>query len=56
MKSGYRVPAIDISKTMLSEAATRVAVAGASSSVEFRQEDLTKLTLVDASFTFRYVV
>jgi SAM-dependent methyltransferase len=52
VKSGYRVTAIDISRTMLSEAAMRVAAAGASSSVEFRQEDLTKLSLADASFKY----
>jgi SAM-dependent methyltransferase len=52
VKSGYRVTAIDVSRTMLSEAAMRVAAAGASSSVEFRQEDLTKLSLADASFKY----
>ncbi len=52
VKSGYRVTAIDISRTMLSEAAMRVAAAGASSSVEFRQGDLTKLSLADASFKY----
>ena len=52
VKCGCHVTAIDISKMMLSEAAMRVAGAGASSSVEFRQEDLTKLTLPDASFKY----
>lgn len=52
VKFGCRVTAIDISKTMLSVAVSRVAAAGASASVKFAQEDLTKLTLADASFKF----
>jgi ubiquinone/menaquinone biosynthesis C-methylase UbiE len=52
VKYGCDVTAIDISKTMLVEAAARVAAAGVSSSVNFRQEDLTKLSLTDASFRF----
>jgi SAM-dependent methyltransferase len=49
-KFGCRVTAADLSKTMLAEAAKRVMAAGAGASVEFRQEDLTKLRLPDASF------
>ena len=52
-RAGYRVCAIDISQTMLQEARKRVAAGGFSSQVEFQQQDLTKLTLPDASF--RYV-
>lgn len=51
-KFGCRVLAIDISSNMLKEAAARIAAAGLESSVELRQEDLTKLTLPDGSFTF----
>jgi ubiquinone/menaquinone biosynthesis C-methylase UbiE len=52
-RAGCSVCAIDISRTMLQEAQSRVAAAGLSSAVEFRREDLTRLTLPDASF--RYV-
>jgi 2-polyprenyl-3-methyl-5-hydroxy-6-metoxy-1,4-benzoquinol methylase len=52
-RAGYRVCAVDFSQTMLQEAQSRIAAAGLSSAVEFRQEDLTRLTLPDASF--RYV-
>lgn len=52
-RGGFRVCAIDISQTMLQEAQGRVAAAGLSSAIEFRQEDLTRLTFPDASF--RYV-
>jgi len=52
-RSGYRVCAIDISKNMLREAESRAVKSGLSSSVEFREEDLTRLTFPDASF--RYV-
>jgi len=51
--AGYRVCAIDFSQTMLNEAQLRIGAAGLASAVEFRQEDLTRLTLPDASF--RYV-
>jgi 2-polyprenyl-3-methyl-5-hydroxy-6-metoxy-1,4-benzoquinol methylase len=49
-RAGLNVCAIDISKTMLDEARDRVASAGLSSRVNFRQEDLTHLSLPDASF------
>jgi len=52
-RAGFHVCAIDFSQTMLQEAQSRVAKAGLASFVEFRQEDLTNLTLQDASF--RYV-
>lgn len=47
---GCRVCAIDISQTMLAEAKARVDAAGLASVVEFRQEDLTRLSFADASF------
>ena len=49
-RAGYRVTAIDVSKTMLREAQSRVSAAGVDSCIEFHQEDLTKLSFVDASF------
>jgi 2-polyprenyl-3-methyl-5-hydroxy-6-metoxy-1,4-benzoquinol methylase len=52
-KAGFRVCAIDVSQTMLSEAQSRVAAAGVAASVEFSRQDLTRLTFPDASF--RYV-
>jgi SAM-dependent methyltransferase len=52
-REGCRVCAIDISQTMLKEARARVSAAGLAPAVEFRQEDLTRLTFPDASF--RYV-
>jgi 2-polyprenyl-3-methyl-5-hydroxy-6-metoxy-1,4-benzoquinol methylase len=52
-RAGFRVCAIDISRTMLQEAKARIATAGVGRAVEFRQEDLTRLTFPDASF--RYV-
>jgi len=52
-QAGYRVCAIDMSQTMLAEAQSRVAAAGASALVEFSRQDLTRLTFPDASF--RYV-
>jgi ubiquinone/menaquinone biosynthesis C-methylase UbiE len=52
-RAGCRVCAADISKSMLQEAQTRIGIAGLSSAVEFRQEDLTRLTFPDGSF--RYV-
>lgn len=52
VKYGCKVTAIDISRAMLSEATARVNAAGAMPSVEFEQQDLTKLTYPDASFRF----
>jgi SAM-dependent methyltransferase len=52
-RAGCRVCAVDISEAMLHEAQARVAAAGLASAVQFRQQDLTRLTLPDASF--RYV-
>jgi len=52
-RAGCQVCAVDISQTMLQEARLRIAAAGLAPAVEFRQEDLTRLTLPDASF--RYV-
>jgi SAM-dependent methyltransferase len=51
-RAGYRVCAVDISQTMLQEAQTRIAAAGLASAVEFRREDLTRLTFPDASFHY----
>src|SRR5271168_3891238 len=42
-RAGFRVCAVDFSQTMLQEAQSRVATAGLSPAVEFRQEDLTRL-------------
>lgn len=52
-RAGFRVCAVDISQAMLQEAKARIAAAGITSAVEYRQEDLTQLTFPDASF--RYV-
>ena len=52
-RGGCHVCAIDISQTMLDQAAKRIASAGFASRVKLQQEDLTKLTLADA--TFRHV-
>jgi ubiquinone/menaquinone biosynthesis C-methylase UbiE len=52
-RAGNRVCAVDFSETMLQEAQLRVTAAGLTSSVEFREEDLTHLTFPDNSF--RYV-
>ncbi|MEZ6318361.1 MAG: class I SAM-dependent methyltransferase [Phycisphaerales bacterium] len=49
-KLGYRVDAIDLSHTMLGEAERRVAAAGLADKVTFRQADLTRLELPDASY------
>src|ERR1700675_888990 len=49
-RAGFRVCAIDVSQTMLEEAKARIAKAGLASSVEFRHENLTRLTFPDASF------
>jgi 2-polyprenyl-3-methyl-5-hydroxy-6-metoxy-1,4-benzoquinol methylase len=51
-RAGYRVCAIDISQAMLDEARARVSAAGLGAAVEFRHEDLTRLSLPDASFRF----
>jgi ubiquinone/menaquinone biosynthesis C-methylase UbiE len=51
-RAGFRVRAIDISQTMLNEAKARVAEAGLSAAVEFQQENLTRLTLPDASYKY----
>jgi len=51
-REGHRVCAIDISQTMLDEAKSRVSRSGLASQVEFRQEDLTKLSFPDASFGY----
>jgi ubiquinone/menaquinone biosynthesis C-methylase UbiE len=51
-RAGFRVRAIDISQTMLSEAKDRVAAAGLSAVVAFQQENLTRLTLPDASYKY----
>src|SRR5262249_49391773 len=52
-KAGCRVCAIDISHTMLREAQTRVANSVSNSSaVEFKQEDLTRLSFPDNSFHY----
>lgn len=51
-KAGHDVLGIDLSESMLGEARRRVSDAGLTDHVEFRQEDLTKLTLSDQSFDF----
>ncbi len=51
-RAGYKVQAIDISETMLTQAKQRVANAGLSDSVAFQQEDLTKLSFPNASFDY----
>jgi 2-polyprenyl-3-methyl-5-hydroxy-6-metoxy-1,4-benzoquinol methylase len=48
--AGCQVIAIDVSEAMLREAQSRVAAAGVAPAVEFRQEDLTKLSFPDGSF------
>jgi SAM-dependent methyltransferase len=53
VRAGCRVCAVDNSQTMLQEAQSRIAGAGLGSAVEFRREDLTRMTFPDASF--RYV-
>jgi SAM-dependent methyltransferase len=53
-RAGYRVYAIDVSQTMLAEAQSRVAAAGAASLVEFSRQDLTRLTLPNASFRYAF--
>lgn len=49
-KFGCRVTAIDFSQEMLRHARQRVSTANLSSLVDFKQEDLTKLTFDDGSF------
>jgi 2-polyprenyl-3-methyl-5-hydroxy-6-metoxy-1,4-benzoquinol methylase len=51
--AGCKVTAIDVSEAMLREAQSRVAAAGVAPAVEFRQEDLTKLSFPNDSY--RYV-
>lgn len=46
---GHRVEALDLSHTMLGEAERRVEAAGLAGKVTFRQADLTRLDLPDAS-------
>jgi SAM-dependent methyltransferase len=53
-RAGYRVCAIDVSQTMLTEAQSRVAAAGAAALVEFSRQDLTQLTFPDASFRYAF--
>ncbi|AFY79627.1 MAG: methyltransferase domain-containing protein [Hydrococcus sp. C42_A2020_068] len=53
-KAGYRVCAIDISKTMLEQAKCRVRVANVSDRVEFHQKDLTQLDFPDSSFCYAF--
>lgn len=52
--AGFRVCAIDISETMLREAEKRVAAVGQTTMVEFRREDLTKLSFRNESFRFAF--
>ena len=52
--AGFRVCAIDISKTMLDEARHRVKKAGLQDVVEFHQMDLRKLAFDDASFMYAF--
>lgn len=51
-RSGRPVCAIDISQTMLGEAKTRVNAAGVGDLVEFRQEDLTRLSFPSGAFKY----
>ncbi|MDY6902792.1 MAG: class I SAM-dependent methyltransferase [Cyanobacteriota bacterium] len=51
-KAGYRVCAIDISNTMLSEARQRAKVENVADKIEFHQKDLTKLDFPDNSFNY----
>jgi SAM-dependent methyltransferase len=51
-RAGCQVTAIDVSEAMLREAQSRVAAAGVASAVEFRQEDLTKLSFPNDSFGY----
>jgi SAM-dependent methyltransferase len=49
-RAGCRVIAVDFSDAMLREGQARISAAGVDSAVEFRKEDLTKLSFPDASF------
>jgi SAM-dependent methyltransferase len=49
-KAGLKVHALDISQTMLSQAAQRAASAGTDDQITFQQGDLTNLSLPDDSF------
>jgi 2-polyprenyl-3-methyl-5-hydroxy-6-metoxy-1,4-benzoquinol methylase len=51
-RAGCQVTAIDVSETMLREAQSRVVAAGVASAVEFRQEDLTKLSFPNDFFSY----
>ncbi|AFY58475.1 methylase involved in ubiquinone/menaquinone biosynthesis [Rivularia sp. PCC 7116] len=51
-KAGYRVCAIDISNTMLSEAQQRAKAENVADKIEFYQKDLTKLDFPDNSFNY----
>lgn len=51
-KAGYRVCAIDISRTMLEHARQRIQAEHLADRVEFRQKDLTCLDFDDASFKY----
>lgn len=51
-REGYKVDAIDISTTMLSEAKRRVAKADLAGRITFQQQDLTKLSLQSGAYHF----
>lgn len=51
-KKNHKIRAIDISETMLNEAARRVEKANLKALVEFQKEDLTNLKIPDASFQY----
>lgn len=53
-RMGYKVNAIDISRSMLDTACQRVASAGLSASVSFRQEDLTQLSIETNSIRYAF--
>ena len=52
--AGFKVCAIDISQEMLHEAKRRVTDAGLERRVEFRQDDLTKLSFPNSSFRYAF--
>lgn len=51
---GFKVISIDISRSMLAEAERRVAAAGLSERVTFRQEDLTRLSIESGSIPYAF--
>lgn len=53
-RAGYRVCAVDLSQAMLHEAEARIEKAGVRDAVELRREDLTRLSLPDASFRYAF--